>query len=38
MFSASSPIRPCYEEAGLLAFEHGKAAPDLTAEDLLEER
>jgi len=34
----SDRIRPRYEEAGLLAFEHGKAAPDLTAEDLLEER
>jgi hypothetical protein len=34
----SDSIRPRYQEAGLLAFEHGKAAPDLTAEDLLEDR
>jgi len=34
----SSRIRPRYEQAGLLAFEDGRAAPDLTAEDLLEER
>jgi hypothetical protein len=29
-------LRPRYEELGLLAWEDGKAAPDLTAEDLLE--
>ncbi len=28
-------IRPHYARLGLLDFEHGKAAPDLTAEDLL---
>jgi len=33
----SDRMRPRYEKAGLLAFEHGKAAPDLTAEDLLGE-
>jgi hypothetical protein len=31
-------LRPHYEEIGLLVFEDGKAAPELTAEDLLEER
>ena len=30
----SDRILPRYEEAGLLACEHGRAAPDLTAEDL----
>jgi hypothetical protein len=30
-------IRPYYEELGLLDFERGKPAPDLTAEDLIEE-
>jgi hypothetical protein len=30
-------IRPRYAELGLLAFEHEKAAPDLTASDLLGE-
>ncbi len=34
----SDRILPRYEEADLLACEHGRAAPDLTAEDLLEER
>ncbi len=34
----SDRIRPRYEELGLLRFEHGKAAPDLTAQDLLEDR
>jgi hypothetical protein len=31
----SERMRPYYEEIGLLGFEHGKAAPDLTASDLL---
>ena len=30
--------RPHYAQLGLLQFEHGKAAPDLTAQDLLEDR
>jgi hypothetical protein len=29
-------IRPHYAQLGLLTWEHGKAAPDLTASDLLE--
>jgi hypothetical protein len=33
----SQRIRPRYQRAGLLAFEHGKAAPDLTSDDLLAE-
>jgi hypothetical protein len=33
----SDRIRPRYQRAGLLAYEHGKAAPELTAEDLLAE-
>ena len=33
----SDRIRPHYEALGLLCFEHEKAAPELTAEDLLEE-
>jgi hypothetical protein len=33
----SDRIRPHYEQHGLLAFEHGKAAPDLTASELLED-
>ncbi|MEO6952026.1 MAG: ferritin-like domain-containing protein [Polyangia bacterium] len=33
----SDRIRPQYERAGLLAYEHGKAAPDLTAAELLDE-
>ncbi len=33
----SDRIRPHYEKAGLLAFEHEKAAPELTAADLLDE-
>lgn len=32
----SPRIRPHYEALGLLAWEHGKAAPDLEAADLLE--
>jgi hypothetical protein len=31
----SDRIRPRYEREGMLAYEGGKAAPDLTAEDLL---
>jgi len=34
----SDRIRPHYQRAGLLAFEGGKSAPELTAEDLLEDR
>jgi hypothetical protein len=33
----SDRVRPHYEAAGLLTYEHGKAAPELTAEDLLDE-
>ncbi len=32
----SDRIRPHYDKLGLLEYEHGKAAPDLTAIDLLE--
>jgi hypothetical protein len=31
-------IRPKYAEIGLLGYEHGRAAPDLTAADLLADR
>ncbi len=31
----SDRIRPYYEEIGLLVYEHGKAAPELSAEELL---
>ena len=31
-------IRPRYAAAGLLEFEHGLAAPELTAQDLLDDR
>jgi hypothetical protein len=34
----SPRIRPRYEALGLLAYEGGRAAPDLTAADLLEDR
>jgi hypothetical protein len=34
----SDRIRPHYDRAGLLAFEHDRAAPDLTAADLLDDR
>jgi len=34
----SPRIRPRYDALGLLAFEGGRAAPDLTAADLLEDR
>jgi hypothetical protein len=33
----SARVRPKYQAAGLLAFEDGKAAPDLTAAELLAE-
>ncbi|MCS6886339.1 MAG: ferritin-like domain-containing protein [Acidobacteriota bacterium] len=31
----SSRIRPYYEDIGLLVYEHGKAAPELTVDELL---
>jgi hypothetical protein len=34
----SARIRPRYDALGLLAYEGGRAAPDLTAADLLEDR
>lgn len=34
----SDRIRPKYAELGLLDFEHGRAAPELTALDLVEDR
>ncbi|MBL8956905.1 MAG: ferritin-like domain-containing protein [Myxococcaceae bacterium] len=34
----SERIRPKYEALGLLGYEHGRAAPELTADDLLEDR
>jgi hypothetical protein len=34
----SPRIRPRYDALGLLAYEDGRAAPDLTAADLLEDR
>jgi hypothetical protein len=33
----SDRVRPHYEQYGLLAYEHGRAAPDLSAQDLLED-
>jgi len=33
----SDRVRPHYEQYGLLAYENGRAAPDLTAQDLLED-
>jgi hypothetical protein len=33
----SDRVRPLYERAGLLGYEHGKAAPDLSAKELLDE-
>ncbi len=33
----SDRVRPYYEQYGLLDFEHGRAAPDLTAEDLIDD-
>jgi hypothetical protein len=34
----SDRVRPRYAELGLLGYEHGRPAPDLVAEDLLEDR
>ena len=34
----SDRIRPRYAELGLLEYEHGRAAPELTAQDLLDDR
>ncbi len=34
----SDRIRPKYAELGLLDFEHGRAAPELSARDLIEDR
>ncbi len=34
----SDRIRPKYAELGLLDFEHGRAAPELTAKDLIDDR
>jgi hypothetical protein len=34
----SDRIKPKYAELGLLGFEHGKAAPELTATDLINDR
>ncbi len=34
----SERIRPRYQELGVLHYESGRAAPELTAEDLLEDR
>jgi len=34
----SDRARPRYEEAGLLQYEHLRAAPELTANDLIEDR
>ncbi|MCC6336033.1 MAG: hypothetical protein IT380_18845 [Myxococcales bacterium] len=34
----SDRIRPKYEALGLLEYEHGRAAPELTAEDLVNDR
>lgn len=33
----SDRVRPHYEQYGLLAFEHGRAAPELSAQDLLDD-
>ncbi len=33
----SDRVRPHYEQYGLLDFEHGRAAPDLTAQDLIDD-
>ena len=33
----SDRVRPHYEQYGLLAFEHGRAAPELTAQDLIDD-
>jgi hypothetical protein len=34
----SNRIRPHYNDLGLLVFENGKAVPDLTANDMLNEK
>jgi len=34
----SDRIKPRYEELGLLQYETGRAAPELNAQDLLEDR
>ena len=34
----SDRIKPKYAELGLLGYEHGRAAPELTAQDLIEDR
>jgi hypothetical protein len=34
----SDRIRPKYDALGLLQYEHGKAAPELTAQDLVDDR
>jgi hypothetical protein len=34
----SDRIRPRYDALGLLSYETGRAAPELTAADLLEDR
>ena len=33
----SDRVRPYYEQYGLLQFEHGRAAPELSAQDLLDD-
>lgn len=33
----SDRVRPYYEQYGLLDYEHGRAAPDLTAQELLDD-
>ncbi len=33
----SDRVRPHYQQYGLLDFEHGRAAPDLTAQDLIDD-
>jgi len=33
----SDRVRPHYAKSGLLDFEHGRAAPDLTAQDLIDD-
>lgn len=34
----SERVRPRYAELGLLGYEHGRAAPELVAQDLIEDR
>jgi hypothetical protein len=34
----SQRVRGRYASIGLLEYEHGRAAPELTAQDLLEDR